>query len=88
MPSPSAHISRSFGALHCQAAAAQVVADTKGVLSAAAVALSKFKLRMANGECAIIFATRGRWLVGTEAQVQAQRSAMEVVRTARLHKGR
>jgi hypothetical protein len=64
-----------------------VVADTKGELSAAAVALSKFKLRMENGESVIIFATGGRWLVGTEAQVQAQRIAIEVLRAARLLKG-
>jgi mannose-1-phosphate guanylyltransferase len=88
MPSRSAQVARPVAALRCQAVAAQVVAATKGEDSAAAVALNQFKLRMANGECVIVFATRGRWLVGTEAQVQAQRSAIEVIRAARLHKGR
>lgn len=73
--------------LHCQAVTAQVIAATKGEKSAAALALREFNLRLAGGEPVIMFATRGRWLVGTEAQVQAQRTALEEMLALRACSG-
>jgi hypothetical protein len=60
----------------------------KGEHSSAALALREFNLRLANGEAVIVFATRGTWLVGTEAEAQIQREGIETSLAQRLSKAR
>ena len=79
-PSPKASLVR------CQARTAQLVANVKGAASPAAIALQEFKLRTATGELVIVFSLRGRWLVGTEADIQVELRAFSARNLARLRK--
>ena len=53
---------------------ARISADMRGPGSAADTALKDFSTRLVRGEAVIMFALRGRWLVGTEPEIQARRA--------------
>ena len=79
-PSPKTSLVR------CQAQSAQLVANVRGATSPAAIALLEFKLRAAAGELVIVFSLRGRWLVGTEAEIQVEIRAFSARNLARQRK--
>lgn len=70
--------------LKCQELLARAVAKTKGVRCAAALALTEFVKRSADGECVIMFPLRGKWLVGTEQEMQIEVDHASAVSKARV----